>query len=113
MQPGDVIADRFELGRPLGAGAMGVVFQARDHATGAHVAVKVLRDAEGQHQSRLEREAQVLAELHHPHIVRYIAHGTTPLEEAYLVMEWIEGEDLGDLLGCVEELEHPLGRCDA
>ena len=98
MQPGDVIADRFELGRLLGTGAMGVVFQARDHATDAEVAVKVLRDVELRQQSRLEREAQVLAELHHPHIVRYIAHGTTPLDEAYLVMEWIEGEDLGDLL---------------
>ena len=98
MQPGDVIADRFELGMLLGTGAMGVVFRARDHANGADVAVKVLRDADLRQQSRLEREAQVLAELHHPHIVRYIAHGTTPLDEAYMVMEWIEGEDLGQLL---------------
>ncbi len=98
MHPGDVIADRFELGRLLGTGAMGFVFQARDHANGVDVAVKVLRDADSKRPSRLEREAQVLAELHHPHIVRYIAHGTTPLDEAYLVMEWIEGEDLGQLL---------------
>jgi hypothetical protein len=95
MQTGYVIADRFELGAVLGTGAMGVVFRAIDHATGADVAVKVLRDAGLEHEVRLEREAEVLAGLHHAHIVRYIAHGTTELDEAYLVMEWIEGEDLG------------------
>ena len=95
MQTGYVIADRFELGAVLGTGAMGVVFRAIDHATGADVAVKVLRAAGLEHEARLEREAEVLAALHHEHIVRYIAHGTTPLDEAYLVMEWIEGEDLG------------------
>ena len=95
MQTGYIIADRFELGAVLGTGAMGVVFRAIDHATGADVAVKVLRDAGLAHEVRLEREAQVLAGLHHPHIVRYIAHGSTALDEAYLVMEWIEGEDLG------------------
>ena len=95
MQTGYVIADRFELGAVLGTGAMGVVFRAIDHATGADVAVKVLRAAGLEHEARLEREAEVLAALHHEHIVRYIAHGTTPLDEAYLVMEWIDGEDLG------------------
>ncbi len=95
MQTGYVIADRFELGAVLGTGAMGVVFRAVDHATGADVAVKVLRDPDVRYEARLEREAQVLAGLHHPHIVRYIAHGTTVLGEAYLVMEWIDGEDLG------------------
>ena len=98
MQPGDIISERFELGAHLGTGAMGLVFRARDHATGADVAVKVLRDPALRYQARLEREAQVLAGLHHPNIVRYIAHGTTSLDEAYLVMEWIEGEDLGRLL---------------
>ncbi|APR77054.1 Adenylate cyclase [Minicystis rosea] len=94
MQPGDIIAERFEIQRLIGSGAMGVVFQARDHTTSTEVAVKVLRDASG-HASRFEREAQVLADLHHPHVIRYIAHGATSLEQPYLVMEWIEGEDLG------------------
>jgi eukaryotic-like serine/threonine-protein kinase len=99
MQSGDVISERFELGAHLGTGAMGVVFRALDHANGADVAVKVLRDPDLRYQARLEREAEVLAGLHHPNIVRYIAHGTTSLDEAYLVMEWIDGEDLGRLLG--------------
>src|SRR5271154_5779303 len=98
MQPGDIIADRFEIGKLVGSGAMGVVFRARDHATGTDVAVKVLRNDEDRDEARFEREAEVLADLHHPHVVRYVAHGSTPLADAYLVMEWIEGEDLGHRL---------------
>src|SRR5580700_10475897 len=94
MQPGDVVSDRFEMTSLVGIGAMGVVYRARDHLTGADVAVKVLRDEEHRDDARFEREAEVLADLDHPHIVRYVAHGNTP-DEAYLVMEWIEGEDLG------------------
>jgi tetratricopeptide (TPR) repeat protein len=94
MQPGDIIADRFEIRRLIGGGAMGVVFLAHDHATHADVAMKVLREGQGD-ATRFLREAQVLADVHHPHVVRYVAHGATSLEEAYLVMEWIEGEDLG------------------
>src|SRR5262249_31396024 len=40
-------------------------------------------------------EAEILASLRHPHIVSYVAHGRAPGGDAYLVMEWLEGEDLG------------------
>src|SRR5580658_3368648 len=77
---------------------MGTVYKAVDRSTGQDVAVKVLRDADQAHAHRFEREAQLLAELRHPGIVRYIAHGRTPALEAFLVMEWLEGEDLSHRL---------------
>ena len=40
----------------------------------------------------------MLAELRHPGIVRYVAHGVTPAHQPYLVMEWLEGEDLSQRL---------------
>src|SRR5262245_8636440 len=43
---------------------------------------------------RFLREARVLAELRHPGIVRYIAHGQAATGELYLAMEWLDGEDL-------------------
>ncbi len=43
---------------------------------------------------RFEREGMLLSELHHPGIVRYVARGQTPDGERFLVMEWLEGEDL-------------------
>src|SRR5262249_39727549 len=47
---------------------------------------------------RFEREGQVLSELHHPCVVRYIAHGFTKAGEPYLAMEWLEGETLDERL---------------
>jgi len=61
MQPGDVIADRFEIERRVGSGGMGIVFRARDRASGEPVAVKVLLEQDASGAARLLREAEVLA----------------------------------------------------
>jgi eukaryotic-like serine/threonine-protein kinase len=94
MKPGDIIADRFELLRLAGEGGMGLVFQAREISAGKLCALKVLQKGGAQDRRRFEREARVLADLHHPGIVSYIDHGLTPDEEPYLAMEWLEGEEL-------------------
>jgi tetratricopeptide (TPR) repeat protein len=94
MQPGDLAGHRFELQALAGSGGMGEVYRARDRATGEAVAVKVLLGGGAEEAARFEREAQVLAELCHPAIVRYVTHGVTPAGELYLAMEWLEGEDL-------------------
>ena len=44
--------------------------------------------------ARFAREAEVLSELHHPGIVRYVAHGRTEPGRPFLAMEWLDGEDL-------------------
>jgi len=89
----DVLADRFEVERFAGAGGMGQVFRAKDRLTGQPVALKLLVGEGG--DSRFLREAKLLAELDHPGIVRHVAHGTTPEGQAYIAMEWLEGETLG------------------
>jgi tetratricopeptide (TPR) repeat protein len=97
MQAGTIIADRFEIVGPAAHGGMGAVFRARDRLTDRHVAIKVLREStetEGGGADRFEREARILAELSHPGIVRYLAHGKTQRGEPYLAMEWLEGETL-------------------
>jgi eukaryotic-like serine/threonine-protein kinase len=76
---------------------MGKIYRARELPTGEPVALKVLHDAGSLvDQHRFAREARILAELHHPAIVRYIAHGLTPEGAPYLVMEWLEGENLAN-----------------
>lgn len=92
-----VIADRFEIDRLVGSGGMGEVFRAKDRVTGEPVALKVLYGSMSRDSERFKREAQLLAEVSHPRIVRYIAHGIAQ-GRAYLAMEWLEGEDLGERL---------------
>jgi serine/threonine protein kinase/tetratricopeptide (TPR) repeat protein len=110
-------ADRFELERVAGSGGMGTVYRARDVYDGRIVALKLLNSTSPEVGARFKREAQILAELRHPNIVEYVAHGQTITGEPFLAMEWLEGEDLGrrlqrgplsiqesvSLLGCVAE----------
>jgi len=96
MGPGDVIAERFLLEKILGQGGMGTVYRAFDRARDRVVAVKLLLDEIS--TKRFLREATFLADLRHPAIVEYIAHGTSADGSPYLAMEWLEGEDLASRL---------------
>jgi eukaryotic-like serine/threonine-protein kinase len=91
-----VVANRFELGRVAGKGGMATVHEARDQATGAIVALKIVDGTFA--NARFEREASLLARLSHPGIVRYIAHGRIDDDRMYLAMEWLEGTTLDSLL---------------
>jgi hypothetical protein len=85
----------FGVERFAGAGAMGLVYRALDRETGGWVALKVVSHGSA---DRFLREARVLAEVAHPHIVRYVHHGHTDAREPYLAMEWLEGVDLSHRL---------------
>src|SRR2546427_105070 len=88
------VGGRFRLERVVGTGAMGEVYRALDLDTHTPVAVKVLTAAGESNALRFEREARLLAQLEHPSIVKAVSQGTTPTGAAYLVMEWLDGEDL-------------------
>jgi serine/threonine protein kinase len=91
-----LVARRFEIERRAGSGGMGDVYRARDRHTGAAVALKLTRgDAGGPDaDERFAREARLLAEIDHPGVVSYVAHGLIPDGRRYLAMEWLDGEDL-------------------
>ncbi|MET0284142.1 MAG: protein kinase [Polyangiales bacterium] len=86
--------DRFELRRLIGEGSYGEVYEAFDFASDRRVAVKLMVQTGRAADARFAREVALLAELDHPHIVRYLAHGQTPGGQSYLVMEWLQGEPL-------------------
>ncbi len=93
MLIGQVVDGRFRLEAFVGQGGMARVFRALDHRTNELVALKVLLDEEA-NRERFDREAEVLASLQHPGIVRYIAHGVAE-RHAYIAMEWLDGDPLG------------------
>ena len=93
-----MVANRFEILDESALGGMAEVHRAWDRWTGMHVAVKRLRTPTADHIERFRREASVLRGLDHPAIVAYIAEGESTDGEYYLVMEWLEGEDLATRL---------------
>ena len=95
------IDGRYLLERVLGKGGMGTVYAALQTALDKRVAVKVLRpvqDDDGQAMGRFEREARSASRLGNDHIIDVFDFGKTTDGMAFLVMEMLVGEDLGDLL---------------
>src|SRR5262245_37249847 len=87
-------SERYNIEALAGQGGMGAVYRARDAETGRTVALKVLAPEYRRQHEWLRREAHLLSQLNHPHVVRYLGHGETERGELYLVLEWLEGESL-------------------
>ena len=83
--------DRYTLGPVLGRGAMGVVHVAHDPELGRDVALKILRPLGS--PERLRREAQALAKLAHPNVVRVYDIGEDA-GHTFIAMELVDGENL-------------------
>jgi predicted ATPase len=83
---------RFELVRKLGSGGMGVVYEALDHETNAHVAIKTLRSFDADLLFRLKHEFRELADIQHPNLLRF---GELYCERGqwYFTMELVRGKD--------------------
>ena len=98
LPAGTVLANRFTLTALAGRGGMGTVYRATDSLSSQQVALKLLHTGNSEALQRFSREASVLAELRHPGIVSYVAHGVTEQGLTFLAMEWLEGEDLAQRL---------------
>lgn len=99
LGPGSQLGD-YEIQTEVGRGAMGIVYRAVQHPLERTVAIKVLAPHLVHDRARRERflrEAQAVAALDHPHIVRVLAAGEQE-GVAYLAMEWVPGRTLADLL---------------
>jgi serine/threonine protein kinase len=88
--------DRYVIVRPLGRGGMGAVYAARDAALGRDVALKVSNavSAASGLETRLKREAQVLARLEHPGIVPVHDAGVLEDGRVFYVMKLVQGQTL-------------------
>ncbi|MGW2255284.1 protein kinase domain-containing protein [Kitasatospora sp. NPDC001660] len=93
MQSGTVVAGRYLMDRPMGAGGMGEVWAAQDQLLDRRVAVKLLHETDEDARARFLREARAAAGLQHPGIV--VVHDFGEFENApFLVMEMLEGRSL-------------------
>ena len=99
LQAGTQLHDRYRVLRRIGRGGMGAVYEAVDTRLRNTVAVKQLEIAGAAADRAFEREAQLLAGLRHP-VLPVVIDYFSAAHHAFLVMQYIEGEDL----------EHHLGR---
>jgi serine/threonine protein kinase len=90
-------------------GAMGRVFEGRHPDTKARVAIKVLHKEVARDRvsvERFKREYETALELNHPHIVKVLEFGATPDGSQFLTMEYLEGEEVGKVLGRGKPMAH-------
>lgn len=98
---GDVIAGRFRIDRYIGIGAMGLVVEARHLELDDRVAMKFLRKAAKNQPDavgRFAREARAAARLKSEHVATVIDVGEAADGTPYIVMEYLHGANLDDLL---------------
>jgi hypothetical protein len=97
-----VIAGRYSLEREIGRGGTGAVWLGRDEVLGRRVALKrvgLLPGADSTDVARAEREARLSARLNHAHVVAVFDVVTdADTEDHWLVMEYVEGVNLGQLV---------------
>lgn len=90
----------YHIESELGSGAMGSVYGAVRRDTGQHVAIKIIALgllANETAVKRFEREANILNQLKHPNIVRYVGMGSYK-KTPFFIMEYVDGESLDKIL---------------
>jgi serine/threonine-protein kinase len=101
VREGDVLDGKYQVERILGAGGMGVVVTARNIALDTRVALKFLRPemlGNSDAMARFGREARAAAKITSEHVARVHDVGTLKNGSPYIVMEFLEGEDLASWL---------------
>jgi eukaryotic-like serine/threonine-protein kinase len=103
-QPGDIIAERYQIIDTLGQGGIGITYEAQDLRNSQQVAIKALslrRMTDWKVLELFEREAKVLSQLNHPGIPRYLDYFQVdaPVDrQFYLVQELVSGRSLSSLV---------------
>ncbi len=97
VREGEVLAGKYRVDKVLGAGGMGVVVAARHIQLETRVAIKLLLPAmldNSEAVTRFAREARAASKINNEHVVRVFDVGTLPSGAPFMVMEFLEGEDL-------------------
>lgn len=97
LDAGAVLQNRYLIISKIGQGGMGAVYQAKDQRLGVKVALKETIVSGDSLEKAFEREARLLAKLRHP-VLPVVSDYFSENNGQYLVMQYIEGKDLGQLL---------------
>ena len=98
LQPGEVVDGKYTIITKIGQGGMGVVYKARAISLNREVALKMLTHVDDDTLRRFHREAQSLAQINHPAVVRIDDFRESGPIGPYLVLAYVPGRDLGALV---------------
>jgi len=101
IAPGQILAGKYAIERVLGQGTMGLVLGARHIALQQPVAIKIMlagRKVTADHEARFLREARIAAMLKSEHAAKVLDMGTHESGAPYIVMEFLDGQDLAAVL---------------
>ena len=97
LTPETILQGRYRIVRQLGQGGMGAVYEAIDQRLDTTVALKETLFADERLRKQFEREARLLARLHHPALPRVSDH-FSEADGQFLVMQFIPGDDLSEMM---------------
>lgn len=98
---GEVLGGSYRVKRRIAVGGMGEVYLCRHTRLPGNYVAKVLArelDGNGENYARFRREAEIVAALQHPNVVQVLDFNVTPSGSPYLIMEYLNGKDLGAFL---------------
>ncbi len=98
LTTGQILANRYRIVKRLAQGGFGTIYRAWDLSLKKNCAIKENFETSPQAHRQFEREASFLANLHHPNLPRVTDYFTIAGQGQYLVMDFIEGDDLQQML---------------
>jgi serine/threonine-protein kinase len=98
LQAGEIINNHFRIIEPIARGGFGAVYRAWDQNLDQIIALKENLHVSPEAQRQFRREAILLANLRHPNLPRVIDHFSLPGQGQYVVLDYIEGHSLANLL---------------
>jgi serine/threonine-protein kinase len=122
IEPGTMLAGKYRVERILGQGGMGIVVEARHLALDERVALKFLLPEYATHpeaSARFQREARAAAKIKSEHVARVSDVGTFEGNVPYMVMEYLDGQDLrsvleqAGVLPMTEAVDYLIQACEA
>jgi serine/threonine protein kinase len=99
--PGSTFAERYQIISEIGKGATSTVYKAKQILIGRTVALKLMHPhllKEDVNKRRFEKEAKATASLSHPNLVLVHDFGTSPLGRPFIVMDFVDGPSLDDIV---------------
>jgi DNA-binding response OmpR family regulator/tRNA A-37 threonylcarbamoyl transferase component Bud32 len=109
---GQQFDEKYEVTGVLGRGGMSIVFKAKHRILNKEFAIKFMdtsKTKDAEYLKRFQLEGQALSQMHHPNVVAIHDYGVSESKHPYIVMEYIEGSSLFQVLNRFEPM--PLPRC--